>query len=434
MTDKTELPGYTQEYSKKSENPFIKLEFKGDKELADHPLVEQVRLILDLVTVYKIWQMRISDYYDARKNVLFDLPTSSETKRNFFNYLVAEADNLDILTHEFSNYIKIKQQGVEDLQLRQELDEMMIGYIGKNYKDVWLGMGEEKVEIKEVMDLTVLVDTSSNIAHDLKTPLTVQKGMAQFLLKNNSPRMVDNFIEAMAGMDQRMDSIIEQIKNKYVKEAFDITYLYEIVKGILQRESLGREDGLSIGFHIGEIEGLSKDEYVVWWRYMIGKILTNISTNALNVLSEPGVDKQGKNISLSMVRVEVDGKPYIKLVVEDNIKGFNLELAKAGRYLPGVGGYENQETRSTRVGMSSNQAKTEQKYDIKLKIYNRYDTSKMTQSEIMELERDPFLRDEAGEKIGFKRNPIGAVHEFLLPIKSRADVERMQSEDEINLI
>lgn len=195
--------------------------------------------------------------------------------------------------------------------------EKMRETLVKNYEEMWKMVEEQK-------------QLNAAFAHDLRTPLTVLKGYAEFLARylpegKVSSDKVQDILTLMTKQLERLTAFSKTMKqvrslDEYPvrRETMEIRQLYKEIKGIAEALDLGGEVCLSMERMkpgMEETQGMLDENIVL-------EVLDNLLSNAIRFADS--------SIAISIDIEEEEEKKYLLLYVEDDGKGFEKsELAKS---------------------------------------------------------------------------------------------------------
>jgi len=162
--------------------------------------------------------------------------------------------------------------------------------IARHYRDVQDKLQEDKNEITR---LTAALEyakeaeeqrqqLSSNIAHELKTPLAVIHSYAEGLMEHIAEEKRDKYLEVIVSETERMDEMVlemlelSRLEAGRVKLARDVCDLSALVRGVFEKlEPAAAAKDLTISYELRESCLMSADEA------RILQVIENFASNAL---------------------------------------------------------------------------------------------------------------------------------------------------------
>lgn len=177
-------------------------------------------------------------------------------------------------------------------------------YVGLNDKPIWhepheIGLHYREVQDKlqedknEITRLTAALEyareaeeqrqqLSSNIAHELKTPLAVIRSYAEGLQEHIAEEKRDKYLEVIVGETERMDEMVlemlelSRLEAGRVKLARDVCDLSALVRGVFEKlEPAAAAKDLTVNYELRESCLMSADEA------RLLQVIENFASNAL---------------------------------------------------------------------------------------------------------------------------------------------------------
>ena len=193
------------------------------------------------------------------------------------------------------------RDGNLDFTLEVE-NEDEIGQLCQDFEEMRIRLkesGEEKVQYdKESKELI------SNIAHDLKTPITAIKGYAEGIMDGvaSSPQRLDKYIRTIYNKANDMDRLIDELTFSKINVA---QYFRDCVEEVgLDMEAKGIE--------LGYFNYVDEDVVVIADAEQMKRVINNIIGNSVKY-----IDKKKGIIN---IRIK-DVGDFIEVEIEDNGKG-----------------------------------------------------------------------------------------------------------------
>ena len=205
-----------------------------------------------------------------------------------------------------------------------DLDFTLEAETNDEFGELMQAFDEMRIRLKETQEEKIRNDTANrelvtNIAHDLKTPLTAIKGYSEGLLDGvaSSPEMQRKYIRTINNKAAEMDRLIDELRYYVKVESDKIPYDFQhiCVKDYFQdcAEEIGLDmDSQGIHFHshntiAPEVEMIADPE-------QLRKVISNIISNSVKYM-----DKEEKEIALSLE----DAGDFIQVNIRDNGKGIS---------------------------------------------------------------------------------------------------------------
>ena len=203
-----------------------------------------------------------------------------------------------------------------------DLDFTLEAETNDEFGELMQAFDEMRIRLKETQEEKIRNDTAnrelvSNIAHDLKTPLTAIKGYSEGLLDGvaSSPEMQRKYIRTINNKAAEMDRLIDELRYYVKVESDKIPYDFQhiCVKDYFQdcAEEIGLDmDSQGIRFSYRntidpEVEMIADPE-------QLRRVINNIVNNSVKYMNK----KHG------FIRIRVkDVGDFIQVEMEDNGKG-----------------------------------------------------------------------------------------------------------------
>ena len=166
----------------------------------------------------------------------------------------------------------------------------------------------------------------STVSHDLKTPLTTIKGMAQ-LLEHRARRLGAEDAEPLAELARRIDATSNKMRSQ-IDELLDATLLQlgqplELQPGVIDLVEIAREvveaHQRTTQAHTIRLETTETELVGVVDAGRIERVLNNLLANAIKY------SPNGGDITVRLTRREEGGRPWAVLSVEDHGVGIPSE-------------------------------------------------------------------------------------------------------------
>lgn len=194
-------------------------------------------------------------------------------------------------------------------------DEDEIGNLCQDFEEMRIRLkesGEEKVQYdKENKELI------SNIAHDLKTPITAIKGYAEGIMDGvaSSPERLDKYIRTIYNKANDMDRLIDELTFYSKIDTNKIPYTYSKINVAQYFRDCVEEVGLDMeskGIELGYFNYVDDDVIVIADAEQMKRVVNNIVGNSVKYLDK----KKG----IINIRIK-DVGDFIEVEIEDNGKG-----------------------------------------------------------------------------------------------------------------
>lgn len=181
-------------------------------------------------------------------------------------------------------------------------------------------LGETRMQLVQSSKLTALGELAAGLAHEVSQPLTVIKGLSLAMLRSlpeGSPYLEK--LSLVAEASKKMESIVKHLRaftrseppvmktvdlNSVVRDAF-----------LILRETL-KSHSIGTAIELREVPAISGDPN------RLEQVIINLVANAKDAM--PG----GGSLRVSTGTVEITGRRYARLVVEDTGEGIPSELVE----------------------------------------------------------------------------------------------------------
>ena len=206
------------------------------------------------------------------------------------------------------------RDGNLDFTLEVE-NEDEIGQLCQDFEEMRIRLkesGEEKVQYdKESKELI------SNIAHDLKTPITAIKGYAEGIMDGvaSSPQRLDKYIRTIYNKANDMDRLIDELTFYSKIDTNKIPYTFTKINVAQYFRDCVEEVGLDMeakGIELGYFNYVDEDVVVIADAEQMKRVINNIIGNSVKY-----IDKKKGIIN---IRIK-DVGDFIEVEIEDNGKG-----------------------------------------------------------------------------------------------------------------
>ena len=194
-------------------------------------------------------------------------------------------------------------------------DEDEIGQLCQDFEEMRIRLkesGEEKVQYdRESKELI------SNIAHDLKTPITAIKGYAEGIMDGvaSSPERLDKYIRTIYNKANDMDRLIDELTFYSKIDTNRIPYTFSRINVAQYFKDCVEEVGLDMeakGIELGYFNYVDEDVMIIADAEQLKRVMNNIIGN-----SEKYIDKKKGIIN---IRIK-DVGDFIEVEIEDNGRG-----------------------------------------------------------------------------------------------------------------
>ncbi|MDO5417514.1 MAG: HAMP domain-containing sensor histidine kinase [Lachnospiraceae bacterium] len=210
------------------------------------------------------------------------------------------------------------RDGNLDFALEVE-DEDEIGQLCQDFEEMRIRLkesGEEKVEYdRESKELI------SNIAHDLKTPITAIKGYAEGIMDGvaSSPERLDKYIRTIYNKANDMDRLIDELTFYSKIDTNKIPYTFSKINVAQYFKDCTDEVGLDMdskGIELGYFNYVDDDVMVIADAEQMKRVVNNIIGNSVKYLDK----KKG----IINIRIK-DVGDFIEVEIEDNGRGIAVK-------------------------------------------------------------------------------------------------------------
>jgi len=203
-----------------------------------------------------------------------------------------------------------------------DLDFTLEAETNDEFGELMQAFDEMRMRLKETQDEKIRNDNANrelitNIAHDLKTPLTAIKGYSEGILDGiaQSPEMQKKYIQTINIKANDMDKLIDELRYYVKVESNKIPYDFQhmIVQDYFQ--DCADEIGLDMesqGIEFSFNSMISPDVEMIADPEQLRKVINNIVSNSVKYM-----DKDKKRIALSLE----DAGDFIQVNLSDNGKG-----------------------------------------------------------------------------------------------------------------
>lgn len=181
---------------------------------------------------------------------------------------------------------------------------------------------EMRIRLKESQEEKVQYDKEnkeliSNIAHDLKTPITAIKGYAEGIMDGvaSSPERLDKYIRTIYNKANDMDRLIDELTFYSKIDTNKIPYTYSKINVAQYFRDCIEEVGLEMeskGIELGYFNYVDEDVMVIADAEQMKRVVNNIIGNSVKYLDK----KKG----IINIRIK-DVGDFIEVEIEDNGKG-----------------------------------------------------------------------------------------------------------------
>ncbi len=194
-------------------------------------------------------------------------------------------------------------------------NEDEIGHLCQDFEEM-------RIRLKESQEEKVQYDREnkeliSNIAHDLKTPITAIKGYAEGIMDGvaSSPERLDKYIRTIYNKANDMDRLIDELTFYSKIDTNKIPYTYSKINVSQYFKDCIDEVGLDMdakGIELGYFNYVDEDVVVIADAEQMKRVINNIIGNSIKYLDK----KKG----IINIRIK-DVGDFIEVEIEDNGKG-----------------------------------------------------------------------------------------------------------------
>jgi signal transduction histidine kinase len=182
-----------------------------------------------------------------------------------------------------------------------------------------------EVQLRQQQRLESLGTLASGVAHEINNPIQGIMNYADLIeINSSSPAMVTEFAQEITTESERVATIVRNLLAFSRREAEEMQEQVDILQAIQATLSLVRS--VLRKDHISLNVSLADQPMLVRCRMQqIQQIVMNLVTNARDALehhhgaSETGEDR--KRIDIRVARIEREGRPWVRVTVEDNGPG-----------------------------------------------------------------------------------------------------------------
>lgn len=181
---------------------------------------------------------------------------------------------------------------------------------------------EMRIRLKESQEEKIQYDKEnkeliSNIAHDLKTPITAIKGYSEGIMDGvaSSPERLDRYIRTIYNKANDMDRLIDELTFYSKIDTNKIPYTYSKINVTQYFKDCVEEVGLDMeskGIELGYFNYADEDVMVIADAEQMRRVINNIIGNSVKYLDK----KKG----IINIRIK-DVGDFIEIEIEDNGKG-----------------------------------------------------------------------------------------------------------------
>ncbi len=203
-----------------------------------------------------------------------------------------------------------------------DLDFTLEAETNDEFGELMQAFDEMRMRLKETQDEKIRNDNANrelitNIAHDLKTPLTAIKGYSEGLLDGiaQSPEMQKKYIQTINIKANDMDRLIDELRYYVKVESNKIPYDFQHMSVQDYFQDCADEIGLDMesqGVEFTFNSMISPDVEMIADPEQLRKVINNIISNSVKYM-----DKDEKRIALSLE----DAGDFIQVNLSDNGKG-----------------------------------------------------------------------------------------------------------------
>ena len=160
-------------------------------------------------------------------------------------------------------------------------------------------------------------ELSSNISHDLKTPITAVKGYVEGIMDGvaDTPEKMDRYVRTIYNKTNEMDHLINELTFYSKIDTNRIPYTFSKLNVEDYFEDCSEEVGLELetrGIELVYANYVEKDVMVIADGEQIRRVIHNIISNAIKYMDKPK--------GIIQIRIK-DVGDFIQIEIEDNGKG-----------------------------------------------------------------------------------------------------------------
>lgn len=203
-----------------------------------------------------------------------------------------------------------------------DLDFTLEAETNDEFGELMQAFDEMRIRLKETQDEKIRNDNANrelitNIAHDLKTPLTAIKGYSEGILDGiaQSPEMQKKYIQTINIKANDMDRLIDELRYYVKVESNKIPYDFQHMKAEDYFQDCADEIGLDMesqGVEFTFESRISPDVEMIADPEQLRKVINNIISNSVKYM-----DKEEKHIALNLE----DAGDFVQVNLSDNGKG-----------------------------------------------------------------------------------------------------------------
>ena len=205
-----------------------------------------------------------------------------------------------------------------------DLDFTLEAETNDEFGELMQAFDEMRIRLKETQEEKIRNETAnrelvSNIAHDLKTPLTAIKGYSEGILDGvaSSPEMQRKYIQTINNKAAEMDRLIDELRYYVKVESDKIPYDFQHIRVKDYFQDCADEIGLEMdseGIHFSYQNSVDPEVEMIADPEQLRKVISNIMSNSVKYM-----DKEDKEISLTLE----DAGDFIQVNLRDNGKGIS---------------------------------------------------------------------------------------------------------------
>ncbi|SFG38657.1 sensor histidine kinase [Oribacterium sp. WCC10] len=203
-----------------------------------------------------------------------------------------------------------------------DLDFTLEAETNDEFGELMQAFDEMRMRLKETQDEKIRNDNANrelitNIAHDLKTPLTAIKGYSEGILDGiaQSPEMQKKYIQTINIKANDMDRLIDELRYYVKVESNKIPYDFQHMRVQDYFQDCADEIGLDMesqGIDFTFENSIDKDVEMIADPEQLRKVINNIISNSVKYM-----DKDYRKIALTLE----DAGDFIQVNITDNGKG-----------------------------------------------------------------------------------------------------------------
>ncbi len=205
-----------------------------------------------------------------------------------------------------------------------DLDFTLESETNDEFGELMQAFDEMRMRLKETQEEKIRNDTAnrellSNIAHDLKTPLTAIKGYSEGILDGvaSSPEMQRKYIQTINTKAAEMDRLIDELRYYVKVESDRIPYDFQHIRVKDYFQDCADEFGLDMasqGITFRYENQVDPEVEMIADPEQLRKVISNIVSNSVKYM-----DKENKKIELTLE----DAGDFIQVNLSDNGKGIS---------------------------------------------------------------------------------------------------------------